>query len=363
MNHPISWLCAVPLILLAAGPAQAADEAAFATIAERAVINVIRPGYDRLAATSATMTETMSALCGDPAPVTLTAARSRFGDLVRDWSAVELIRFGPVRDENRFERIFFWPDRKGIGLRQVQAALAERDTALLDPAALAARSVAMQGLGALEFALFGDGAETLAATSPDEQYRCRFGSTVARTIAGNAADIAAAWRSEDGFARLMREPGDDNPVFRTSEEVLRQLIGAMTQQLEFVRDTKLTSALGTTPAEAKPQRVPFWRSGLALPAMRANIESVRGLFNRAEMTSALNAETRWIAEQFDFEIGNAVGALGRVGRPFVEAAVLPESHELMLFSRVPMAAAQQLLSTGYAGATGLTLGFNALDGD
>ena len=71
----------------------------------------------------------------------------------------------------------------------------------------------------------------------------------------------------------------------------------------------------------------------------------------------------WIAEQLDFELGNAAGALGRVDRPFVEAAGVPESHELMRYSRVPMAAAQQLLSTGYAGATGLTLGFNSLDGD
>ena len=55
--------------------------------------------------------------------------------------------------DNRFERILYYPDRKGLGLRQVQALLAEQDASVLAVGALEGKSVAVQGLGALEFVL------------------------------------------------------------------------------------------------------------------------------------------------------------------------------------------------------------------
>ena len=88
--------------------------------------------------------------------------------------------------ENRLERILFWPDRKSTGLKQVQRALAEKDATATNPAKLKGKSVAMQGLGALEFVLFGTGAEKLAG--PGEDYRCAYG----RAIAGNVGTSLTA---------------------------------------------------------------------------------------------------------------------------------------------------------------------------
>ncbi len=68
---------------------------------------------------------------------------------------------GPAREDNRFERLFFWPDRRGRGLRQVQGILAEEDETATDPATLYQKSVAVQGLLALDFVLSGEGNETL----------------------------------------------------------------------------------------------------------------------------------------------------------------------------------------------------------
>ena len=83
--------------------------------------------------------------------------------------------------------MLFWPDRKGIGLKQVQAALAAKDPTAADAAQLAGKSVAMQGLGALEFVLFGTGAETLAGTG--DAYRCAYGAAIAANLDGIAAEL------------------------------------------------------------------------------------------------------------------------------------------------------------------------------
>src|SRR5690606_22737995 len=100
--------------------------------------------------------------------------RAQFPAVVTAWSRIELYRFGPLMAQNRSDRILFWPDRKGIALRQVQAILADKDEAALAPETLARKSVAVQGLGALEFVLHGTGSEDLA--TPDGAFRCDYGS-------------------------------------------------------------------------------------------------------------------------------------------------------------------------------------------
>ena len=58
---------------------------------------------------------------------------------------------GHLIEDNRFERVLFFPDRKSTGLKQVQAALAKPEDSVTTMETLKDKSVAMQGLGALEF--------------------------------------------------------------------------------------------------------------------------------------------------------------------------------------------------------------------
>ncbi len=83
--------------------------------------------------------------------------RQRFDDVVDAWFRIYFLRFGPLVEENRFERIYFWPDPRGVILRQVGALLGEADPESLDPDRLAEKSVAVHGLPALEYAIFGSG--------------------------------------------------------------------------------------------------------------------------------------------------------------------------------------------------------------
>jgi predicted lipoprotein len=53
----------------------------------------------------------------------------------------------------------------------VQELLAKQDPTATDAATLRGKSVAMQGLQALEFVLYGTGSETLAT---GDDYRCRY---------------------------------------------------------------------------------------------------------------------------------------------------------------------------------------------
>jgi hypothetical protein len=341
--------------------AQNPREGRFAAIAERAITVFIRPGYERLADLAGLSQAATLELCAAPSGERLDLARRQFAALATGWARIALIRFGPVGRDNRFERIWFFPDRRGLALRQVQALIEAADEAGLDSAALAGASVGAQGLPALEFALFGTGSGGLAA--PGGGFRCRYAAAVAGNIAEISAEIAGEWEDEAGHAAAMRQPGPNNPAYRSSEEVIRALLGAMTGQLTLVRDSVLLVALGDSAAAAQPRLAPFWRSGEALAASRAMVWSVLQLYETAGFDDALDDDQHWRGRQVRFEIANVLEAFDRTRRPVAEAAVDPADRPYLLFATVALRGALAALGNSFAAGIGISMGFNALDGD
>ncbi len=100
----------------------------------------------------------------------------------------------------------------------------------------------MQGLGALEFVLFGTGAEALAAAG--DPYRCPYGAAIAGNVATIAGDVDAAWAGDDGFAGQWAHPGPGNPLYQTGTEAVTELLEVFVNGLELVRDVRLGGFLG-----------------------------------------------------------------------------------------------------------------------
>lgn len=150
---------AVATVLLAAGLSAAAhaDEPA----ARAALQGYIQPGFDSLAAVAADMEGAAVTLCDAPSPATLAQARAAFRETVLAWAAVEFVRFGPLTEAHRADRLHFWPDRRGVARRHVEAALAAAENDLLTAEGIAAASAAVQGLPALEILLHGAGSDDL----------------------------------------------------------------------------------------------------------------------------------------------------------------------------------------------------------
>ena len=74
---------------------------------------------------------------------------------------MEILRFGPLVEENRLEHLFLWPDPRSTVQRQVRALLTAADPQVLQPTQLRQQSAAVQGLPALEYALYADEAPRL----------------------------------------------------------------------------------------------------------------------------------------------------------------------------------------------------------
>lgn len=349
---------AVVLALLAAPFAAAADDDPH--VVRRAVDHFVRPAYANLLGDASALRDAVGTLCTSPSEAALKMARARFGVAVEALSAAEIIRFGPITEDNRLERQLFWPDRKGTGLKQVQAAIASDDKDVTDAEALAGKSVAMQGFGALEFVLFGTGAQELGGK--DAAHRCRYGLAIAENLEHIAASVSSNWSSAHGYAETWTEPGND--VYRDEREALTELLEVFVNGLELVRDVRLNGFLGTEPSADKPRSALFWRSGLTVDSLAGNLAAMQALFDTSRVADLLPAETQWLPRSIDFEFRNAARVTQALrGKPIADILADPTLRAKLDYLRVVTTSLSDLIGRQVTGQLGITAGFSSLDGD
>ncbi|PLU71098.1 hypothetical protein BMJ22_24340, partial [Sinorhizobium medicae] len=236
---------------------------------------------------------------------------------------IEIIRLGPALEQNRFERFLFYPDRKSTGRKQVQAILAKQDESATTAESLKGKSVAVQGLGALELVLYGNGAEILSSGSGG--FRCRYGLAVSQNLRKIAGEFLAEWEKPDGIQAAWKKPGTSNPLFRDNKEAATELLGVLVHSVEMVKEQRL--------------------------------------FDTAGMEELLPADSRSIAGSIDFLFKALIAAADRMEGP-VDAALADERQRATLdFIALNTADLLDRLNRQFGASIGLGAGFSFADGD
>jgi predicted lipoprotein len=338
-------------------------EADHAAIARAALTEVIRPGYAAFDDATSALSAKFDALCKQPSAAALKEAKSAFAAAVDAWSKVEIFRFGPVVENHRFDRLFYWPDPKSLGLKQIQDALARNDETVIAADSLAGKSVALQGLPALEYLLYGDGGAALAKGEGEAAFRCKFAANVAANTAKTSAVIAAGWADGAPFAKAFLNPTPADAAYHAPKEVSLELFKAFASGIELVRDQKIGKPLGAKPEEAKPKLAAFWRSGLTFPNMIGNLEGVRLLFAKGGFAEVVKSDSPGVENSILFDLDHAIAVLKGIDEPFAEAATAAETRAKLEALRVGLKSAGQTGGDIIGRSAGLSFGFNAMDGD
>jgi len=357
---------AAVLMLGVAGQASGA-EFDHVTLARQAIERHIRPGYQRLAVSAAGVEGVMRPYCARQTPAARKAVETAFDRLVVAWGRIEHIAFGPVASGDRIDRIMFWPDRRGIAARQLANALRSGDPGVTDPAVLAEKSAAVQGLPALESLLFSPPAGD--ETADGRRHRCAFAAAVAANLRRMTGEVAAAWGEAGDFSKIWLAPGPENPTYLKPSETTFALAKALDLGLEKVRDQRIGGPLGLNPQRRKLPPV-FPRSGRTMLLISANIAGLRELYGAgglekaiAATATAAPAEDRvTLAHLVATELetaGKRASALVGVPKPFDTPAQMQRVIALGFPLKNARATAVALL----ASSAGLPLGFNASDGD
>jgi predicted lipoprotein len=354
-------LFAAILLLASASAAQA--EADHAAIAQASLTEVIRPGYAALAEQTGALRGKVETLCSQPSAVALSESKNAFAATVLAWSKVEILRLGPVTQDHRYERLFFWPDPKGLGLRQLQNIIAKQDETIAEPDELAGKSVALQGLPALEYLLYGDGAETLTMSGDGGAFRCGFALSVATNIDRIARNVVEGWREGAAYEKSFLGPAPDDPRYHAPKEVTLDLFKAFTSGIELVRDQKLGKPLGASSEQAKPKLAAFWRSGLSFENAAGNLEGVRALFAQGGFAQVVAQESPGVENSILFDLDHAIEVLRGIDTPMEQVAEDEDLRAKIEALRVSLKSAARTAGDMIARGAGLAFGFNAMDGD
>ncbi|UUP17652.1 imelysin family protein [Nitratireductor thuwali] len=354
-----SILCAV--VLLCAGAAAAQEQRVPEGIGANVADGYARVSLEAFAGATARLRAGLEAVCAEPTREGLDDMRATFADTVRAWGPVSVLRFGPLVADNRFERIFFWPDARGVTLRQVQGVLAEKEPETATVEGLGGKSVALQGLPALEYVLFGTGSDAIG--TGEEDFRCRYGAAIAGNAAARAGELIEAWSPGAAFHGDFAHPGEGNALYRSPLEVAGEVVKALGTSLQFARDAELLPALGETPSKANGKRAPLWRSDLTFDLVGTQIQGTLALIDAAGFDEALDEERQAILDALRFDLQHALEALEEIEAPAEAAFADEQDRGRIAYASTALQSANATVSERFSAAIGLTMGFNALDGD
>lgn len=352
------YVCSIPI------SASALDEAGAQRIVAAAVDDYILPSLEHFQQESARLKSDTDQFCLNRTAEAFDRLKQQFRPLVESYAQISFLTFGPLLDENRFERLAYWPDRKGIGLRQVQKILAEGDETVISVASLQKKSVAVQGLLALEFLLFGSPSEQLLTGSSEQaDFLCKYAQSISRNIEDISQALSDDWNGPDGFAALLKAPSERNPAYRNEKEAAAEVLAALTTGAQTVRRRMVDDVIGSAPDKAKPKRALFWRSKNAVAVLNARTDALHSYYRALNLSDFLGEESAWIDGSVNFEFQNASRAIESLSPDGYERLKEPDIHAKFGYLAIVLDGLNDLVAGQIFDALSLTAGFNALDGD
>jgi predicted lipoprotein len=227
------------------------------------------------------------------------------------------------------------------------------------------KSVGLRGFTALDILLFAKGSDDLAIPSQTPVFRCGYASAVTKVIARIAKDTLQSWSAPDGFAARWLNPGPDNPAFLSAKETTQAIGHAYLNGIKQLRNVRLAGPLGFKDRNVRPLEPPVPNSGRALPLAIANIEGLRALLLDTGLSEppVHGAPPHSVMQAMVTEFGAAISTIRKAAalskKPFEDTAA---RNQLILVG-FPLKNAFDTGAAYLAEEAGITIGFNALDGD
>jgi uncharacterized protein len=326
------------------------------------VEKVALPAFQRYASAVGELPASIEALCASPDQARLEAAREAWRSAMLAWQHAQPISFGPMADQGLAPQIEFWPDKHGTAGRQYSQALADRDPSLLDPDQLADKSVGLTSLVTLERLLFDD-----VLLDPETgDWACAYALAIARHQVDLADALAEAWSAPDGFGATVVAADAGNDVFFSAYDPAAAFYRSLSDTLDGVIQLKLEPPLGDSIESARGKRAENWRSHMALPSVAANLETARDLYATAggfgELYVVLGGDPT-VDQQMRAGFDQALGTARAISMPLVEAVEDASGRTQVLELIDQVKALRELVRGPVAAGLGMSLGFNATDGD
>ena len=291
--------------------------------------------------------------------------RIHFKTLFQDWASIQHIRMGPITFLERYERLHFWPDKHNRANRQLQQLLNNYDDTLTVET-FQKKSVALQGLGALEKLLF----SSWDTTNISQQTLCDLMLLIANNIVQITQSTEDSWiKPPLKFADEFNSAGQTAAYFMTDAEIAQQLFVGMRTQLAIVEELKLKRVFielkKINEVRINPKRLEAWRSRHSLDLIKENIYAIKELYTLG-FSSHLNKQQPKLHTQIMQSFHDVEKILKSFNISLYDLLNDNKNKEqLNLFKSLiqEVQVLNQRISNELPQQLGLGVSFNALDGD
>lgn len=351
---------------IAAGMVPAMTRSARAANADVATFNaafgakIVLPAFDRLVEATAAFAKIADAFATKTDAASLDDVKKGFNDVADAWASSQQFRIGALVQEQRAERFAYWPERRNVVEKQINALLAGQGQNGLAADQFANGSVAIQGLPVLERILYGDDKGQHLLGGDKAERRRAIVVAIANNLKVIASDAQKIWLDN------LKDPAKAANIFAANPgEGVAQSYTNLLTITQILAEQKLGAPLGGADvANAKPKAAEQWRSGRSLRNIRLNLEtaktSVLAPDGFADLLSADQAGLKSdVAKAFD----DAIAAIPLAGDNLSSAVTDHKRRKPVTALLVKVNHLRDLLRQQMPPALGVTLGFNELDGD
>jgi uncharacterized protein len=304
----------------------------------------ILPRFEALALTSQALSQAAMQNC-DPTSDDL---RTAYGAAFDAWVSASHLRFGPTEVDDRAFALAFWPDSRGATPRALATLIADEDPIGLDAVGYSEVSIAARGFYALEFLIYDDD----LMNAGNSAYHCTLVQTVTADIAATSLAIHNDWQTHKD---VLLSPGPD-ATYRSDEEVLQEMLRALTAGLQFTQDSRLGRPLGTFD-RPRPTRAEARRSG------RSALHVVLSLMSLQDLASHLAVSDATLSDTLDRQFEDALGKLAALNDPIFAGVADPQSRLRVEVISQSIKTIRTTVGTELGPTLGVAAGFNSLDGD
>ncbi len=328
------------------------------------IAGYIQPETTKFAAATAELPSSVKSVCAAPSTENAAEFKTVFSDVVKEFARVHFLRIGPMVDEDRISRLAFQPDPRGIGQRQIRKLYSAKDATALSADSLAEKSVAVQGLTALQLIAFDkNGNVVLGAESESRDFTCAYAAAISENVAAIALAVRDAWASADGYSQTLLATGGAGARYQNEQEALEDMFQTLSTGLIVVRDQNIAPALGSSKDKARPNRIPFSRSGNGVVFLAAEMSGILDAVKSMNLEPIMPEEHVWLIGSMTFEFENAQKTLNNLQPPLRQTFETGDAYSQLSLVVISLNSLQRLVGERIAGALGLAGGFNALDGD
>jgi hypothetical protein len=348
------------LALVTCAPASATD---YRQPVEELISGYIQPVTQSFAETAGQLPEAVRQVCSSYDTGSRDVFRTAYANTVRDFAKVHFLRYGPLIEEDRLSRLAFMPDPRGVAQRQIRKLLAEQDSDALDAHTLSGKSVAVQGLTAMQLIAFNKTGTVVLGKGGPDSFTCGYALAIARNVSAIAHETSSGWHDASGYSQELLAAGSEGARFKSPKEALETVFNVLATGVTVARDQNVLPALGASEEKAKPRRLPFSRSANGILFLSSELTGLEQVLTSMNLKEQSPAEYEWLFDTLGFEFKNAQNLLSQLQPPLRETLSENGAYGKLKVLAITLKSIRELVSPEIAGALGLAGGFNALDGD